>query len=144
MEFAVQSPVADLGHVGGSIWPSVAPMALQAIRGNRTTIIFVNNRAQAEKMAARINATFSPTLSLELYARPFIGSGRFGVPVGLAAPRTFRFERFDRALPARPRFFGGLGLGVRQDGYPHRHSALGEVPGRDITVAAVIPRAAEN
>jgi hypothetical protein len=44
-----------------------------------------------------LDATFTPNLSLELFARPFLGSGRFGVPVQLAAPRTFRFERFDRA-----------------------------------------------
>lgn len=69
MEVAVQSPVADLGNVGGSIWPSVAPMALQAIRANRTTIIFVNNRAQAEKMAARINAIAGEEIAL-----PYHGS----------------------------------------------------------------------
>ncbi|HYC51987.1 MAG TPA: helicase-related protein, partial [Gemmatimonadaceae bacterium] len=69
MEVRVQSPVADLSRVGGSIWPSVAPLALDAIRANRTTIVFVNNRAQAEKMAARINHLAGEELAL-----PYHGS----------------------------------------------------------------------
>src|SRR5687767_7689726 len=69
MEVSIQSAVPDLAHVGGSIWPSVAPLALNAIRANRTTIIFVNNRAQAEKMAARVNAIAGEELAL-----PYHGS----------------------------------------------------------------------
>ena len=69
MEVSVRSPVADLGKVGGTIWPSVAPLVLEAIRGNRTTLVFVNNRAQAEKMAARINH-----LAGEEIALPYHGS----------------------------------------------------------------------
>src|SRR5688500_2496178 len=43
MEVTVQSPVEDLGRTGGTIWSSVAPMVLKAVRENRTTIVFVNN-----------------------------------------------------------------------------------------------------
>ena len=69
MEVNVQSPVEDLGRVGGSVWPSVAPLVLKAVRANRTTIVFVNSRAQAEKMAARVNA-----LANEEIALPYHGS----------------------------------------------------------------------
>ncbi|MEX2152957.1 MAG: DEAD/DEAH box helicase, partial [Gemmatimonadaceae bacterium] len=69
MEVSVQSPVEDLGKIGGTIWPSVAPLVLKAVRENRTTIVFVNNRAQAEKMAARLNA-----LAEEAIALPYHGS----------------------------------------------------------------------
>ncbi|HVX41606.1 MAG TPA: DEAD/DEAH box helicase [Gemmatimonadaceae bacterium] len=69
LELAVQSPVEDLGHVGGTIWSSVTPLALQRIRAARTTLVFVNNRAQAEKMAARINALAGEELAL-----PYHGS----------------------------------------------------------------------
>src|SRR5687767_371360 len=69
MEVTVRSPVEDLGRVGGTIWPSVAPLVLDAVRENRTTIVFVNNRAQAEKMAARLNA-----LAHEEIALPYHGS----------------------------------------------------------------------
>ena len=69
-EIAVESPVEDLGHVpGGTIWPSVAPLVLHHMRSARTTIVFVNNRAQAEKMAARINALAGEELAL-----PYHGS----------------------------------------------------------------------
>ncbi len=69
MEVDVRSPVQDLGRVGGTIWTSVAPMVLEAVRANRTTIVFVNNRAQAEKMAARLNALASEEIAL-----PYHGS----------------------------------------------------------------------
>jgi ATP-dependent Lhr-like helicase len=69
MDVSVQSPVADLGRVSGSIWPAVTPLALEEIRRNRTTIVFVNNRAQAEKMAARLNAHAGEEIAL-----PYHGS----------------------------------------------------------------------
>src|SRR6185437_4306527 len=69
LALAVESPVEDLAHVGGTIWSSVTPLALRHIRAARTTLIFVNNRAQAEKMAARINA-----LAGEELAQPYHGS----------------------------------------------------------------------
>jgi ATP-dependent Lhr-like helicase len=79
MVISVESPVADLGNVGGSIWPAVAPLVLGHIRRSRTTLIFVNNRAQAEKIAARVN-----TLAEEEIALPYHGS--------LARERRFALE----------------------------------------------------
>ena len=69
MEVAIESPVADLGNVGGSVWPSVAPLVLRHIRDSRTTLVFVNNRAQAEKIASRVNA-----LAESEIAQPYHGS----------------------------------------------------------------------
>ena len=69
IELAVESPVEDLAHVGGTIWTSVTPLVLRHMAGARTTLIFVNNRAQAEKMAARVNA-----LAGEEIALPYHGS----------------------------------------------------------------------
>jgi ATP-dependent helicase Lhr and Lhr-like helicase len=79
MLISVESPVADLGNVGGSIWPAVAPLVLGHIRESRTTLVFVNNRAQAEKIAARVNA-----LAEEEIALPYHGS--------LARERRFALE----------------------------------------------------
>ena len=79
MEISVESPVADLGNVGGSIWPAVAPMVLRHIQASTTTLVFVNNRAQAEKVAARVNA-----LAEEEVALPYHGS--------LARERRFALE----------------------------------------------------
>jgi ATP-dependent Lhr-like helicase len=69
MEISIVSPVDDLANVGGTIWTSVAPLVLSQIRGARTTLVFVNNRAQAERMAARVNA-----LAEEEIALPYHGS----------------------------------------------------------------------
>ena len=69
LELSVKSPVDDLAHVGGTIWSSITPLVLQYMRSARTTLIFVNNRAQAEKMAARINALAGEELAL-----PYHGS----------------------------------------------------------------------
>ena len=69
METQVVSPVDDLAQVGGTIWTSVAPLLLEKIRSARTTLIFVNNRAQAEKLAARVNQ-----LAAEELAQPYHGS----------------------------------------------------------------------
>jgi hypothetical protein len=40
---------------------------------------------------ARLNITFTPDLTFELYAQPFISSGDYGAIRELAAPRTFDF-----------------------------------------------------
>ncbi|MGI8499423.1 MAG: Lhr family helicase [Gemmatimonadaceae bacterium] len=80
MELSVASPVPDLGSVGGTIWPKTVELILQSIRSARTTLVFVNNRGQAEKIAARVNA-----LAGEELARPYHGS--------LARERRFLLEQ---------------------------------------------------
>ncbi|HEU4720566.1 MAG TPA: hypothetical protein VFS59_04325, partial [Gemmatimonadaceae bacterium] len=42
----------------------------------------------------RLNVTFSPRLTLELYAQPFASSNDFGGLKELRAPRTFDFDRY--------------------------------------------------
>ena len=69
LALSVKSPVDDLAHVGGTIWSSITPLVVQYMRSARTTLVFVNNRAQAEKMAARINALAGEELAL-----PYHGS----------------------------------------------------------------------
>src|SRR5580765_3721445 len=79
MQITVESPVADLGNVGGSIWPAVAPLVLKHIQESKTTLVFVNNRAQAEKIAARVNKLADTEIAL-----PYHGS--------LARERRFALE----------------------------------------------------
>ena len=69
METRVVSPVDDLAEVGGTIWTSVAPLVLDKIRSAKTTLVFVNNRGQSERIAARVNA-----LAEEEIALPYHGS----------------------------------------------------------------------
>src|SRR4051812_34011879 len=39
----------------GSIWPSIYPQILDLVRAHRSTIVFVNNRRLAERLALRLN-----------------------------------------------------------------------------------------
>jgi len=68
-ETTIVSPVPDLSDVSGTVWTSVVPLVVERIRTARTTLIFVNNRGQAERMASRINA-----LAGEQLALPYHGS----------------------------------------------------------------------
>jgi ATP-dependent helicase Lhr and Lhr-like helicase len=56
-----QSPGADLDFTAGgeatrkSIWPAIYPELLEQVRAHRSTIVFVNSRRGAERLALRLN-----------------------------------------------------------------------------------------
>jgi len=56
-----ESALADSGlapeveHSSRSIWPSIYPAILELVRQHRSTIVFVNNRRLAERLALRLN-----------------------------------------------------------------------------------------
>ncbi len=47
-------------------------------------------------LETRLNVTFTPDLSLQVYARPFISAGDYGLPKELRAPRTFDFLTYGK------------------------------------------------
>ncbi|HEV2036062.1 MAG TPA: DEAD/DEAH box helicase [Candidatus Dormibacteraeota bacterium] len=64
MDIRVEVPVDDManlpvseenGQPVNSIWPAIYPRLLSLIREHRSTIVFVNSRRLAERLAARIN-----------------------------------------------------------------------------------------
>jgi len=64
MEVRVEVPVEDMarltvederGQVANSIWPAIYPRLLELIQQHRSTIVFVNSRRLAERIAARVN-----------------------------------------------------------------------------------------
>src|SRR6195256_1200935 len=65
MDVRVEVPVEDMarmsvedsetGQIQNSIWPAIYPRLLQLIRDHRSTIVFVNSRRLAERIAARVN-----------------------------------------------------------------------------------------
>jgi ATP-dependent Lhr-like helicase len=68
LEIRVEVPIEDMGKLGKdethpamddsnrkSIWPSIHPRILELIRQHQTTLIFVNNRRLAERLAAALN-----------------------------------------------------------------------------------------
>jgi ATP-dependent Lhr-like helicase len=68
LDLEVIVPVQDMGAIGDevepeagpgadrrSIWPSIHPVLLDLIREHRSTIVFVNERRGAERLASRLN-----------------------------------------------------------------------------------------
>jgi ATP-dependent helicase Lhr and Lhr-like helicase len=58
LELSVVVPVEDLGELGPvqrSVWPAMHPRLLELIRAHRSTLIFVNARRLAERLATRLN-----------------------------------------------------------------------------------------
>ena len=48
-------PVAGGESTRGSIWPAIYPELLRLVREHNSTIVFVNNRRSAERVALRLN-----------------------------------------------------------------------------------------
>jgi ATP-dependent helicase Lhr and Lhr-like helicase len=65
LDLEVVVPVDDMREPGGdtreegweprSIWPSIYPALVELVRSHRSTIVFVNNRRLAERLALRLN-----------------------------------------------------------------------------------------
>ena len=57
LDLRVVVPLDDMREPGegGSIWPSIHPALLELVQEHRSTIVFVNNRRLAERLALRLN-----------------------------------------------------------------------------------------
>ncbi|MDP9348644.1 MAG: DUF5916 domain-containing protein, partial [Gemmatimonadota bacterium] len=60
--------------------------------------VFADLEQQMLSLDTRLGVTFSPRLTLELYAQPFIASGDYGTLKELRGPRTFEFNRYGREV----------------------------------------------
>ncbi|HSP15555.1 MAG TPA: DEAD/DEAH box helicase [Thermoanaerobaculia bacterium] len=58
----IASGPAAAGPARSSIWPAIHPRLLELIRAHRSTLIFVNSRRLAERLAAAINELAGDTL----------------------------------------------------------------------------------
>jgi hypothetical protein len=56
----------------------------------------------------RLNVTFTPALSFEMYAQPFLSNGRYGSFKELKEPRTFEFLRYGEEVGTVTRQQDGL------------------------------------
>jgi hypothetical protein len=65
---------------------TVSDPTATAFGGQRN--VFATLDQHSLSMTTRINATFTPTLTLELFAQPFLASGQYSTPKQYAAPRT--------------------------------------------------------
>ena len=59
-----------------SIWPAIYPELLKLVREHTSTIIFVNNRRGAERLAKRLNELHNEQPHEELPATEHDGTGR--------------------------------------------------------------------
>ena len=77
----VEQPPTGDPETGSSIWPAVYPRLLELIRSHRSTLIFVNSRRLAERLAARLN---------ELAAEDTTWTEGAGVTIASGAPDLVR------------------------------------------------------
>src|SRR6266540_4213772 len=61
-----------------SIWPAIYPELLRLVRGHNSTIVFVNNRRAAERIAKRLNEMHNDELEEELPATEHAGNSKDG------------------------------------------------------------------
>src|SRR5450756_852700 len=55
-DLRIEMPVADFRSLEtASIWPDIYDTVLRLVKAHAATIVFVNNRATAEKVAANVN-----------------------------------------------------------------------------------------
>jgi hypothetical protein len=89
--FSVQT---DRGQYVGS----TSTLAYAPTFGRR--YLFGDLERKTFSLETRLNYTFSPTLSFQMYAQPLISSGDYTAYKQLAAPGTFDFVRFQRGQAA--------------------------------------------
>ncbi len=94
-------PVYNRVHAIGQFVTSVDDPAAQATYGRRSVFATVDRRELA--LDTRVNWTFTPALSLQLYVQPFVSAGSFTGYKELRAPGTFSFDEYgvDRGTIAR-------------------------------------------
>ncbi|MCB0958881.1 MAG: DEAD/DEAH box helicase, partial [Acidimicrobiales bacterium] len=103
LELDVVVPVEDLGALGTvveeaaggaaaagpvrrSIWPAMHPQLLELVQQHRSTLIFVNARRLAERLATRLNELAAEAADREAGIVPGEGAGRFVAAEALGAP----------------------------------------------------------
>lgn len=75
LELSVEVPIEDMARLAGvatdeggkgepSIWPAIHPRLVELVRAHRSTMIFVNSRRLAERLAGALNETAGETLAL--------------------------------------------------------------------------------
>ena len=121
---AIPAEGEPLAHVR-SIWPAIYPELLKLVQEHTSTIIFVNNRRAAERLAKRLNELANGEGEQELPATEHGGATEW-VPRSTTAPA--RGDRSGAPRLALPRGADG-GRGDAQVG-------AAALPGRDLLAGA--------
>jgi ATP-dependent helicase Lhr and Lhr-like helicase len=80
-------PNLDAAPGSRSIWPAIYPELLKLVREHTSTIIFVNNRRGAERLAKRLNELNNEEPPQELPATEHVGNVGAEVPAATTAPK---------------------------------------------------------
>src|SRR5262245_24893481 len=83
-----------------SIWPAIYPELLRLVREHTSTLVFVNNRRAAERIAKRLNEMHNDELEAELPATEHAGNSRDGQapPAEIARAHHGSLSHEERAL----------------------------------------------
>jgi len=87
-------PDYAVGRSAAQFVESQSDTAATATYGAR--YVFAELAQHQADVTVRLNLTFTPTLSLQLYAQPFTFAGAYGAFKELRAPRTFGFSVYGR------------------------------------------------
>jgi hypothetical protein len=87
-------PNLDVTYLPAQYVTTVADQTAAATLGNR--YVFAGLKQTTLGIDTRVNVTFTPSLSLEMYAQPFFATNDFGNLKELRAPRTYDFLEYGR------------------------------------------------
>ena len=100
-----QSGPAAAGPVRKSIWPSIHPRLLELIQSHRSTLVFVNARRLAERLANRLNeladeqAAIAEAAASGAPGLPYSQTGEAGVATVVRSPYKAAGEEDEEAIP---------------------------------------------
>lgn len=78
MDLIMRGSAAGSPEVRSSIWPAIYPELLTLIRQHRSTLVFVNSRRLAERLAARLNELATDQPEFTLGGSAYLGAGAPG------------------------------------------------------------------
>ncbi len=107
------SPSYGVDRSGQQYVSAVSDPLLTAFGGHR--YVFATIEQRTLEMSTRVSATFTPTLTLELFAQPFIASGRYYDYKQFAAPRTVQMQVYGRDVGTIAPVVGDDGLATDYD-----------------------------
>jgi hypothetical protein len=88
------APSYDVSEGATQYVTTIADPTAAAFGGKRYVFAFIRTRTMS--LETRVNWTFTPNLTLQLYAQPFIASGDYQRLREFAAPRTLRMLDYGR------------------------------------------------
>ncbi len=118
MNLQVVCPAEDFSLLPqDSVWPLVFDEMLAAIRKHRTTLVFVNNRRLAERVAAKLNELIAdaPAPTFQLYTVPTRTD--WSIPEGGTAPGESATDTGEPAWdgPLVQAYHGSMSRDARED-----------------------------